>query len=1052
MITNGQLPNGESQFIDQVIAEYLQAEAKGQSGDRQQWLDRYPACAIELNEFLDDRERLKQIVGPVQHYRQRSKSYASSDNSPSDQADGVQTVELAPLAPKLSTTRYSPVRFHARGGMGEIWLAKDERVGRHVALKKLRAGRENQHLRFVAEAQITGQLEHPSVVPLHDIGVDDTGQPFYVMKFIHGRRFKETIAEFHAQKEANDWPASLDFRRLLEALVSVCNVVAYAHHKGVVHRDIKPDNIMLGPYGEIVVVDWGLAKLVGQEEEQRGSAVRLSGSGSTATQEGAIVGSPCYMSPEGAKGQPDAVDESSDVYLLGATLYEILCARPPRQATSSWELIDLALHSRPKSPRTIDAQIPKPLEAICLKAMAFDKQDRCSSPLDLANDLERYLAGAQVSAYAEPFLDRAQRWVRRHRRSLAKVAAASVLVALAAFAYQQQRAASLLTARETARHSLDEYHQLADEAQFFAANTDAISERVPYYDPRRALDVGNAALTIAEPWGKSGLDLPLGDRRAEFVQSQYALLLLMAQTKQHSLDPRESPKEVLAILDRARELTTPTQSYFSIRAECLASLGESQAAELDRKRAAAPATPATAQDFFIAGEKLRMQDAGASAQEVNDSDHRQSGSRREHLLAALDEYRRALQLDPQHFWARFQSGRCLLALGRGPESIEVLSGCIAMRPDSPWAYATRGLASAIDGRYDAALGDLNRAIELDANFQPARLNRGLMYTLQGNSELAINDFTNVLSANNDRQLYEAALYRGQLYLDRKDFQMAAADFTTVVEASPECRLAYWYRSQARFRLGQNDAAIADIKSFVGLDPAQSASVVPAAQHLAMGKTLRNVAQQLPIAERDGALSAATDELQAAIDLGPPTAEMWRHLGAVHELRSAPAVAIDAYTRGLKLDPQDPQLRNMRAWVHANSHELDAAQSDFEAILDSAPDNAEAHAGLGFVLAELGREDDSRREASVALLAATDDQLLLHNIACIYGRLSAAKPERSDEYENLAIALLQRAVSISRTNPMGLDANEITLLRSESSFPDSLKHRPEFGGLLEVSRR
>lgn len=213
-----------------------------------------------------------------------------------------------------------------------------------------------------------------------------------------------------------------------------------------------------------------------------------------------------------------------------------------------------------------------------------------------------------------------------------------------------------------------------------------------------------------------------------------------------------------------------------------------------------------------------------------------------------------------------------------------------------------------------------------------------------------------------------------------------------------------------------------------------------------------VAQQLAIAERDGALTAATEELQAAIDLGPATAEMWRHLGAVHELRRAPNVAIDAYTRGLELDPKDTQLRNMRAWVHANSHELDAAQSDFEAILDSAPDNAEAHAGLGFVLADLGREDDSRREASVALLAATDNHLLLHNIACIYGRLSSAKPERCDEYENLAIALLQRAMSISRSSPRGLDANEITLLRNGSSFPDSLKRRPEFGGLLEVSRR
>ena len=197
------------------------------------------------------------------------------------------------------------------------------------------------------EAQITGQLEHPSIVPLHDLGIDDTGQPFYVMKFIHGRRLSEVIAEFQARKSSIDWSSDLEFRKLLETLVQVCNVVAYAHNKKVLHRDIKPDNVMLGPYGETLVVDWGLAKVIGQPDETCESGVHLSSSGSTATQDGAVVGSPFYMSPEGAEGRPAAVDKSSDVYLLGATLYQILTGQPPRQGSSNWELIDLAIHSRP---------------------------------------------------------------------------------------------------------------------------------------------------------------------------------------------------------------------------------------------------------------------------------------------------------------------------------------------------------------------------------------------------------------------------------------------------------------------------------------------------------------------------------------------------------------------------------------------------------------------------------------------------------------------------------------------------------------------------------
>src|SRR5262249_55618527 len=161
-------------------------------------------------------------------------------------------------------------------------------------------------------------------VPLHDLGLDDKGDPYYVMKFIRGRRLREAIADFHAKNSSGDASEDVEFRRLLENLICICNVVAYAHSKGVLHRDIKPDNVMLGAYGETLVVDWGLAKVVGQPAEKHERGVSLSGGASTATQDGSIVGSPYYMPPEGAEGHPDAIDQTSDVYLLGATLYEVL--------------------------------------------------------------------------------------------------------------------------------------------------------------------------------------------------------------------------------------------------------------------------------------------------------------------------------------------------------------------------------------------------------------------------------------------------------------------------------------------------------------------------------------------------------------------------------------------------------------------------------------------------------------------------------------------------------------------------------------------------------
>jgi eukaryotic-like serine/threonine-protein kinase len=420
MVSQDPSSDSDHDLIDEAIAEYLRAEAAGKAGNRQHWLDRYPACAEELAEFLDDREGLDRMMMPVRMDQQIAaiNLRAAESIRPVDVPEPTGADGFIPEPPQLTTTPYRALRFLARGRMSEIWLAIDERIGRQVALKVLRSVKDYDHARFMAEAQIIGQLEHPGILPLHDLGADDAGQPFYVMTYVEGRRLTEAIAECHKDKSSSAWPSGLAFRRLLDAFVSVCNIVAFAHHKGVLHRDIKPDNIMLGPYGETLVVDWGLAKLIDQAEAVRGSDMRLGGKGSAETRNRATAGAPHSLAPDGAEGCPDAVDQASDVYLLGATLYEILTARPPRRSSSSWELIDLALHSRPTTPRKIDARVPRPLEAICLKAMSYNKQDRYETSIALAEDIERYLADQPTLAYREPLLKRVKRWTRRHRRGI----------------------------------------------------------------------------------------------------------------------------------------------------------------------------------------------------------------------------------------------------------------------------------------------------------------------------------------------------------------------------------------------------------------------------------------------------------------------------------------------------------------------------------------------------------------------------------------------------------------------------------------------------------
>jgi serine/threonine protein kinase/Tfp pilus assembly protein PilF len=1047
MIHQQSSPSGDDSLLNRAIAEFLKADSAGTPGNRQQWLERYPQCAAELAEFFDDLEHVGGAVAPL---RINSSDPPSQSNTTGDVAatsDPLGTLDFSPPPSPLLSTRYRLGKYHAGGGMGEIWIADDERIGRRVAVKKMRNGRNIDHSRFFVEAQITGQLEHPSVVPLHDLGIDDDGRPFYVMKFIRGRRLREAIAEFHTRKVAEDWTEDVDFRRLLEILVTICNTVAYAHSKGVLHRDIKPDNVMLGPYGETLVVDWGLAKVLGQKEQLVGSGVTLTSGASTATQDGTIVGSPYYMPPEGAEGHPEAVDQTSDVYLLGATLYEILTERPPRRGSSNWELIDLALHSRPTAPRKVNPRVPRPLEAICLKAMAFRKQDRYQTPLELAADVERFLAGAPVAAYAEPLTARIVRWIRRHRRALSSAAAAMSLLTLAAFAYTSYREASVLASRESARTALANFYRLADEAQFYAANSDPIGEEVPYYDPGHGQELGKTALAIASQWGTGAETLPLAEERDNLRDAEYSLLTLLAQSQLSSATNYSEPRTSIALLDQAKLLREPSRGLYLLYSRAHKDLGDFAAADNAERNAQSPDVGLTAQDHFLQGEFLRKQDAAAAAAAFGSA----SPPSREHLEAALGEYRATVQLDPKHYWAQFQLGRCLLALGRPREAVEALGTCIADRPSSPWAYTTRGLANALAGRPQEAKEDLNRAVALQPDFAPARLNRGAVNCwLLDEVDSGLKDFDTLLEVAPEKRLVEAEFYRGQARLRAGNLQGALADFDSAIKSKPDFSPAFWGRARSRFTLGDFDGGLADLQKYQQLTHANAENGTQAEEPFERGKLLRLMGQQLHDEPRKHVLERAAEELQSATSANPKDAEAWQYLGAVQEMLGWDAKAVEVYTQGLTHFPDDLRLHRMRGWEHANHREFDLAQADFTNAIHILPQDGESHAGLGFVLAQKGRSEDAQHEAVTALLANADSHLALHYVACVFGRLSVADSTKRTEHENLALSALDRAVSLSERNPIGPDADELTLIQHEDSFPDSLRQRPEFQRMLRKS--
>jgi serine/threonine-protein kinase len=439
--------------------------------------------------------------------------------------DPFRTVAPSSLGESTWTgSRFRILRPHAKGGLGQVSVALDQELDRPVALKEIQdrhADDPASRARFVQEAEITGKLEHPGIIPVYSLGHDASGRPFYAMRFIHGDSLKQAIAAFHGdeglKRDAGAQAARL--RELLRRFTDVCNAVAYAHSRGVLHRDLKPGNIMLGPYGETLLVDWGLAKALGASPAEPPLSVgpsltegpiRLSGpSGSRAeTVAGSMVGTPAYASPEQVAGRLDLLGPASDVYGLGATLYALLTGRPPIEADELEEVLRRVQKGQIPPPRSIDPTIPKPLEAICLKAMALRPEGRYPSARALAEDVTRWLDDAPVSAYRDPVSVRVGRWMRRHRTLVTSAAAVLIFGSVVLAAYEVALAGMnrALDAKNTQlagkNRELERQRQRAEEREALAIDAvkkfrDAV-EANPELKNRPELDALRKAL-LQEP-------------------------------------------------------------------------------------------------------------------------------------------------------------------------------------------------------------------------------------------------------------------------------------------------------------------------------------------------------------------------------------------------------------------------------------------------------------------------------------------------------------------------------------------------------------------------
>lgn len=321
------------------------------------------------------------------------------------QTDQRITTSVAITPPHRPDERITRRGLHSTGGIGHVWLAHDKLLDREIALKELKIDQSQSAInreRFFREAQITAQLTHPGTVPVFDY-VDDGGRSFYTMKFVKGRTFTEVIADFHQWRRQNaKTGVSSQLVQLLTQFVSICHTIAYAHSQRVIHRDLKSENVLVGNFGEVVVLDWGLAKRLDDQEQLAETipanpdatiiASQRDPRHSSQTMQGDKLGTPAYMSPEQARGEVGMLDERTDIYGLAAILYEILVGDPPFLGKSIIEVLEHVIHDAPRPPGDCVDGIPAELERMCLKGLAKKRDDRQQSAEELAGEIQLWIA------------------------------------------------------------------------------------------------------------------------------------------------------------------------------------------------------------------------------------------------------------------------------------------------------------------------------------------------------------------------------------------------------------------------------------------------------------------------------------------------------------------------------------------------------------------------------------------------------------------------------------------------------------------------------------
>ncbi len=798
-----------------------------------------------------------------------------------EQRHRLLTPESASIPPEIAQVAHDPARqfdhyilgdFLHSGGMGRVHKAWDLKLSRWVALKCLKAvGDERSEAYFEREARLAAGLSHPNIAAIYESG-QSAGERYIAMQFIPGQTL--------------DKRRRGEVTRLVALVRDAARAVAHANSRGIVHRDLKPSNLMVTPEGQIYVLDFGLARPV--DLKARHSAT------------GKAMGTPAYMSPEQARG--GSVDARSDVYGMGATLYECLAGRPPFSGATIYDVLRHVEETAPAPPRRLNPRIPPDLQTIVLKCLEKDPARRYGTADELADDLDRFLKHDPIAARPAGIVYRIGRRLAK-RKALAIASLASIVLAgvLGWWVFVGRPQSEALRVRNEHLNLRESAMKLWAEAR--GTEMAGTHPKVLSRKARAAREAFERALAIREdPQAHlmRGRCLQLEGRDGEAIQ---------ALERAHDMDPGNPEARV----ELAKALLIEYRTSRGFPRDPLVLHPKSLEASIDVRGLSVETTEQ--RRLRERGEKL-LAAAGAGPAHTGLLNGLLALGKGQFKAAAeaLSAYTRAEPWDAQAWWLE---GNCLYYMGEFKAAIAAFDRSLG-RVSSAAAFWSRGSAKNAIGLNDEAISDFTRALESEPNFAGAYNSRGLAHSSSGRLDEAIADYTKTIELAPDSAV--AYNNRGNARASKGMIEEAVGDYTKAIELNPVYAVAYANRANLKADQGRTGEALADFAKAIELEPGNAGTWYNRA--LTFG--------------RRGELDAAISDYTRAIELDPKEWRAFSFRGLNRLKKGLNEDAIADFTRALEINPNLPEVLTNRARARYLTGSVADAIADWKKALEVAP--------------------------------------------------------------------------------------------------------------------